>query len=140
MCIHIFFLKIRFWVQNESFDELSKEEPFIPCKQVGEILFPFHQDSPFFHRISLWFHTLAFWFLSSGKYDWISKRSSTTVRKHDNFAKKKRKKLDPFNGLISPLYFEKKERLKKKKKGSNPPYSYLWYFNLLFIYCSMTRL
>lgn len=53
---------------------------------------------------------------------------STTISR-----KKKRKKLDPFNGLISPLYFEKKERL-KKKKGSNPPYSYIWYFNLLFIY------
>lgn len=96
MCIHIFFLKIRFWVQNESFDELSKEEPFIPCKQVGEILFPFHQDSPFFHRISLWFHTLAFWFLSSGKYDWISKRSST-IEKARQFREKKKKKLDPFN-------------------------------------------
>lgn len=92
MCIHIFFLKIRFWVQNESFDELSKEEPFIPCKQVGEILFPFHQDSPFFHRISLWFHTLAFWFLSSGKYDWISKRSSTTEKARQFREKKKKKK------------------------------------------------
>lgn len=118
MCIHIFFLKIRFWVQNESFDELSKEEPFIPCKQVGEILFPFHQDSPFFHRISLWFHTLAFWFLSSGKYDWISKRSSTTVRKHDNFAKKKkkRKKTRSVQRINKPIIFREKGKIKKKKK------------------------
>lgn len=139
MCIHIFFLKIRFWVQNESFDELSKEEPFIPCKQVGEILFPFHQDSPFFHRISLWFHTLAFWFLSSGKYDWISKRSSTT-EKARQFREKKKEK-NSIRSTNKPIIFREKGKIKKKKKkGSNPPYSYLWYFNLLFIYCSMTRL
>lgn len=141
MCIHIFFLKIRFWVQNESFDELSKEEPFIPCKQVGEILFPFHQDSPLFSPyLSLISHPCVL--VSFLREIWLNFKAlvdhweSTTISR-----KKKRKKLDPFNGLISPLYFEKKERLKKKKKkGSNPPYSYIWYFNLLFIYCSMTRL
>lgn len=115
MCIHIFFLKIRFWVQNESFDELSKEEPFIPCKQVGEILFPFHQDSPFFHRISLWFHTLAFWFLSSGKYDWISKRSST-IEKARQFREKKKKKTRSVQRTNKPIIFREKGKIKKKKK------------------------
>lgn len=116
MCIHIFFLKIRFWVQNESFDELSKEEPFIPCKQVGEILFPFHQDYPLFSPyLSLISHPCVL--VSFLREIWLNFKAlvdhweSTTISR-----KKKRKKLDPFNGLISPLYFEKKERLKKKKK------------------------
>lgn len=139
MCIHIFFLKIRFWVQNESFDELSKEEPFIPCKQVGEILFPFHQDSPLFSPyLSLISHPCVL--VSFLREIWLNFKALVDHWESTTISRKKKKKTRSVQ-LISPLYFEKKERLKKKKKkGSNPPYSYLWYFNLLFIYCSMTRL
>lgn len=139
MCIHIFFLKIRFWVQNESFDELSKEEPFIPCKQVGEILFPFHQDSPFFHRISLFIsHPCVL--VSFLREIWLNFKAlvdhweSTTISR-----KKKKKKTRSVQRTNKPIIFREKGKI-KKKKGSNPPYSYIWYFNLLFIYCSMTRL
>lgn len=137
MCIHIFFLKIRFWVQNESFDELSKEEPFIPCKQVGEILFPFHQDSPLFSPyLSLISHPCVL--VSFLREIWLNFKALVDHWESTTISRKKKKKTRSVQ-LISPLYFEKKERL-KKKKGSNPPYSYIWYFNLLFIYCSMTRL
>lgn len=113
MCIHIFFLKIRFWVQNESFDELSKEEPFIPCKQVGEILFPFHQDSPFFHRISLFIsHPCVL--VSFLREIWLNFKALVDHWESTTISRKKKK--NSIRSTNKPIIFREKGKIKKKKK------------------------
>lgn len=116
MCIHIFFLKIRFWVQNESFDELSKEEPFIPCKQVGEILFPFHQDYPLFSPyLSLISHPCIL--VSFLREIWLNFKALVDhCEKARQFREKKKKKTRSVQRTNKPIIFREKGKIKKKKK------------------------
>lgn len=139
----LYLVKIRFRIRNIWRVNASKEEPFIfrakklqcefPLEKSSARLFLSREDFPlfffFFFAYLMISHpcVLVSFLVPQGnmtEFKALVDHYETLARQFRE--KKKIKKLDPFNGLISPLY---SRRRKDKKKGKD------WILRIFIYYC-----